>query len=129
MKILKYLTIIPIVLLSFSTPVKAETVCQTNSLGDKNCITGIQKNGNFSAKISWTYKVPRNTIVPGKSIKYSEWGANVICTQSPRYANVTYSIMKDQNNKSISLTSFQLKQIATGLQRNAAPKLVYVFCG
>ena len=78
-------------------------------MGDKNCITASERNGNFSGKISWTYKVSRNTVVPGKSVKYSEWGTNVIC--SSRTGVVTYVVLKDSKNKTIPLSQTQLRQM------------------
>ena len=112
-----------------ASPIKAnaETVCKTNSMGDKNCITASEKNGNFSAKISWTYKVSRNTVVPGKSVKYSEWGTNVIC--SSRTGVVTYVVLKDSKNKTISLSQTQLNSMRSGLTSGALPQIVGVLCG
>ena len=112
-----------------ASPIKAnaETVCKTNSMGDKNCITASEKNGNFSGKISWTYKVSRNTVVPGKSVKYSEWGTNVIC--SSRTGVVTYVVLKDSNNKAISLSQTQLNNMNTGLTKSALPQIIGIYCG
>lgn len=112
-----------------ASPIKAnaETVCKTNSMGDKNCITASEKNGKFSAKISWTYKVSRNTIVPGESVKYSEWGANVIC--STRIGVVTYISFKDSKSEAVSLSQTQLNSMRSGLTSGALPQIVGVLCG
>ena len=105
----------------------AKTVCNTNSMGDKNCITASEENGNFSAKISWTYKVSRNTVVPGKTVKYSEWGANVIC--STRFGVVTYISLRDSKSKVVSLSQTQLNSMRSGLTSGALPQIVGVLCG
>lgn len=96
-------------------------------MGDKNCITASERNGNFSGKISWTYKVSRNTVVPGKSVKYSEWGTNVIC--SSRTGVVTYVVLKDSKNKTIPLSQTQLKNMNAGLTNSALPQIIGIFCG
>ena len=118
-----------VLIISFVGPINAnaETACKTNSMGDKNCITATEKNGSFSVKSSWSYKIPRNTVLPGKSVKYSEWGANIICNS--RYGNIHYIIFKDAKNKTISISQTQLKNVHSGMTKDALPKLIAVFCG
>ncbi len=116
-----------VTLCASSVKANAETVCNTNSMGDKNCITASEKNGNFSAKISWTYKVSRNTVVPGKSVKYSEWGANIICPT--RYGVVTYISLKDSKRNVVSPSQTQLNSLRSGLTSGALPQIVGVLCG
>jgi hypothetical protein len=115
--------------ISFAGPndANAETVCNTSSMGDKNCITANEMNGSFSAKVTWSYKVARNTVVPGKSIKYSEWRANILC--SSRYGNITYIIFKDAKNKTITISQDQLNNAHSGLTKNSLPRLISVLCG
>ena len=120
-------TLTSVILCAIPIKANAETVCKTNSMGDKNCITATERNGNFSAKISWTYKVSRNTVVPGKSVKYSEWGANVIC--STRFGVVTYISFKDSKSKVVSLSQTQLNSMRSGLTSGALPQIVGVLCG
>jgi|688.fasta_scaffold248985_3 hypothetical protein len=120
-------TLTSVIFCASSVKANAETVCKTNSMGDKNCITASERNGNFSGKISWTYKVSRNTVVPGKSVKYSEWGTNVIC--SSRTGVVTYVVLKDSKNKTIPLSQTQLKNMNAGLTNSALPQIIGIFCG
>lgn len=96
-------------------------------MGDKNCITASGRNGNFSGKISWTYKVSRNTVVPGKSVKYSEWGTNVIC--SPQTGVVTYVVLKASKNKTIPLSQTQFNDMNAGVTNSALPQIIDIFCG
>lgn len=120
-------TLTSVILCASSTKANAEIVCNTNSMGDKNCITASEKSGNFSAKIPWAYKISRNTVVPGKSVKYSEWGANIIC--SSRFGVITYISLKDSKNKTLSLSQSQLNSMKSGLTSSALPQIVSVLCG
>lgn len=109
-------------------PVAAsDTSCQTNAMGDKNCITTVGTKSGYSVKVTWNYKVARNTVIPGYSVKSTEWGANILCAS--RSGVVTYVNAKNSSGRAIPLGSRDLRNMSSGLTANVIPRLVSGLCG
>ena len=125
---LKRLAITTLFFLLLSGPSKsmAESFCETNTNGDKNCIAVTGSNGKYSIQVSWTYRVPRTTVVPGKAVKYSTWVGEIFC--SSRRGNVLYVVLKDRKMKTIAMSSTEQFKMIIGLNSNAMPKMVAAIC-
>ena len=110
------------------SPVSAsDTSCQTNAMGDKNCITAVGTKSGYSVKVTWNYKVARNTVIRGYSVKSTEWGANILCAS--RYGVVTYVTAKNSSGRAIPIGSRDLRSMSSGLTANVIPRLISGLCG
>lgn len=128
MKLTKLTVVVIIGVIAMVSPVAASGAeCQTNAMGDKNCITAVKSKGGYSVKVTWNYKVARNTVFPGYSVKSTEWGANILCAF--RYGVVTYLNAKNSSGRAIPLGSRDLRNMSSGLTANVIPRLVSGLCG
>ncbi len=128
MKLVQLAIIVMIGAVAAVSPVAASnTSCQTNAMGDQNCITAVKSKSGYSVKVTWNYKVARNTVVAGHSIRSTEWGANILC--SSRTGVVTYVNAKNSSGRTVPLTSRDLRNMSSGLTTNVMPRLVSGLCG
>ena len=113
--------------IAFSAHASAKSTkeCSTSG-GTKNCITVTPMGSNFRVTVEWIYGTARNVNMP-RPVKRSVWSMNVLC--SSRLGRVDTVNFYDSSNKTISLTSTMLSNAASGLQANAAPKIVQLICG
>lgn len=121
-----YFGAILIVLIAFSAPASAKSTkeCSTSG-GTKNCITVTPMGSNFRVTVEWIYDTARNVNMP-RPVKRTVWSMNVLC--SSRLGRVDTVNFYDSSNKVILLTSTMLSNVASGLQANAAPKIIQLIC-
>jgi hypothetical protein len=118
--------VILLVLIAFIAPTSAKSTKECSSSGGtRMCVTATPSGSNFRVSVEWVYDTARNVNVP-RPVKRTVWAMNVLC--GSRWGRVDTVNFYDSSNKIIFLTPTMLSNIASGLQANAAPKIIRLLC-